>query len=264
MRLDLRRDFADIYAHVADRVRNYDPATNDGPGDPGPVKMVKVGFEYSQAGWVVVVFDTRPDAEPDGEWNAHIQGNALDRPDWLAAGEANMDGPITLVQVDGTRSCCRRVPSWRSRSGSWSRRCCSRPARTGSSRGCRRPPAASWASSITMGLMAGQRMRPAGRKTSPDQTLHLTGAASELSRPRALPARPRQILTEGPHVLRRSRTVAINEGDGVIARGQDTLVEQSGHGRGPVETPPGVRSAQRRVEVVQQWHRRPFLSHGTP
>ncbi len=102
MRLDLRRDFAEIYAHVADRVRNFDPATNDGPGDPGPVKMVEVGFEYAQAGWVVVVFDTRPDAGPDGEWNAHIEGNELERPDWLAAGEANMDGPITLVQVDGT------------------------------------------------------------------------------------------------------------------------------------------------------------------
>ncbi len=102
MKLDLRRDFADIYAHLADRVRAFDPATNDGPGDPGPVKMIEVGFEYSQSGWVVVVFDTRPDAEPDGEWNSHIEGNELERPDWLAAGEANMDGPITLVQLDGT------------------------------------------------------------------------------------------------------------------------------------------------------------------
>ena len=102
MRLDLRRDFADLYAHVADRVRTFDPATNDGPGDQGSVKMVAVGFEYAQAGWVVVVFDTRPDAEPDGEWNSHIAGNALERPDWLAASEANSDGPITLVQLDGS------------------------------------------------------------------------------------------------------------------------------------------------------------------
>ena len=100
--MDLRRDFADIYAYLADRVRAFDPASNDGPGDPGPVKMIEVGFEYSQSGWVAVVFDTRPDAEPDGEWNSHIEGNELERPDWLAAGEANMDGPITLVQLDGT------------------------------------------------------------------------------------------------------------------------------------------------------------------
>lgn len=102
MRLDLRRDFEDIYAHLADRVRNFDPATNDGPGDPGPVKMIDVGFECSQAGWVVVVFDTRPDAQPDGEWNSHIEGNELDRPHWPEADEANMDGPMTLVQLDGT------------------------------------------------------------------------------------------------------------------------------------------------------------------
>jgi len=102
MRLDLRRDFADIYSYLAGRVRDFDPATNDGPGDPGPVKMIEAGFEYSQAGWVVVVFDTRADAEPDGEWNSHIEGNELERPHWLEAGEANMEGPLTLVGLDST------------------------------------------------------------------------------------------------------------------------------------------------------------------
>lgn len=104
MRLDLRSDFAEIYSYVADRVRGFDPATNDGPGDPGPVKMIEVGFEYDQGGWVVVVFDTRPDAEPDGEWNSHIEGNELERPRWQEVGEANTDGPITLVQLDGTET----------------------------------------------------------------------------------------------------------------------------------------------------------------
>jgi len=100
--LDLRRDFADIYAHLADRVRGFDPAGGDVLGDPGPVKMVQVGFEYSQAGWLVVVFDTRPDAGPDGEWTSLIEGNELQRPLWLKAGEA--DGPITLVQLDGAEA----------------------------------------------------------------------------------------------------------------------------------------------------------------
>jgi hypothetical protein len=104
VQLDLRRDFAEIYDYLADRVRGFDPSTNDGPGDPGPVKMIEVGFEYSQAGWVVAVFDTRPDAEPDGEWNSHIDGNALERPNWLEAGEVNMESPITLVGLDGTET----------------------------------------------------------------------------------------------------------------------------------------------------------------
>jgi len=102
MRLDLRRDFKDIYAHLADRVSKFKPDSNDGPGDPGPVTIIEVGFEYSQGGWIAVVFDTRPDAEPDGEWNSHIDGNALERPQWFEAGEANMDYPITLIHWDGT------------------------------------------------------------------------------------------------------------------------------------------------------------------
>jgi len=102
MRLDLRREFAEIYAHLADRAHRFDPAGSNVLGDTGPVKSIEVGFEYSQAGWLVVVFDTRPNAEPDGEWTSLIEGNELARPHWLEAGEANMDEPITVVQPDGT------------------------------------------------------------------------------------------------------------------------------------------------------------------
>ncbi len=104
MRLDLQRDFADIYAHLADRVRGFDPSGSNVLGDPGPLKAVEVGFEYAQAGWLVVVFDTRPNAEPDGEWTSLIEGNELERRHWLEAGEANMEGPITVVQLDGTEA----------------------------------------------------------------------------------------------------------------------------------------------------------------
>lgn len=102
MRLDLRRDFADIYAHLTDRVRAFDPAGGNVLGEHGLVKSVEIGFEYCQAGWLVVVFDTRPDAEPDGEWTALIDGNQLHRPHWLEAGEAQRQGAITVVQLDGT------------------------------------------------------------------------------------------------------------------------------------------------------------------
>jgi hypothetical protein len=105
VRLDLRRDFADIYAHLADRVRGFNPAGSNVLGGPGPVKMVEVGFEYSQAGWVVVAFDTRANAEPDGEWTHLItEENMLNLPHWLEAGEANMEGTITVVQLDGSEA----------------------------------------------------------------------------------------------------------------------------------------------------------------
>src|SRR4051794_17728828 len=100
MNLDLRRDFADVYAHVADCVRRFDPASHGGPGDPGPVQTIQLGFDCSEAGWVAVVFDTRPDAEPDGEWCSHVEGNELQRPHWLEAGEAILDQPIHLVHLD--------------------------------------------------------------------------------------------------------------------------------------------------------------------
>jgi ankyrin repeat protein len=103
-RLDLRKDFDTIYKHLAKCVRGFDPAGGNVLGEPGPVKIVEVGFEYSQAGWLVVVFDTRSDAEPDGEWTSLIEGNELERPRWLGAGEAIADGPITLVQLDGSES----------------------------------------------------------------------------------------------------------------------------------------------------------------
>ena len=100
--LDLRRDFADIYAHLTERVRGFDPAGSDVLGGPGPVNAIAVGFECTQAGWLVVVFDTRSDAGPDGEWTSLIEGNELDRPHWLEVGEA--DGPVSLIQVDGTET----------------------------------------------------------------------------------------------------------------------------------------------------------------
>ncbi len=101
-RLDLRTDFTEIYAHVVERVQAFDPEANDGPGEPGPVTALEFGFGFDQGGWVVLVFDTRPDAEPDGTWNDHIEGNDLERPLWTRAFNANARAAVTLVLPDGT------------------------------------------------------------------------------------------------------------------------------------------------------------------
>src|SRR6186713_715981 len=101
MTLDLRRDFSEIYDHLVNQVRSFDPKGGNVLGKPGPIKLIEVGFEYSQAGWLVVVFDMRKKAEPDGEWTARIEGNELERPHWLEAGEANLEKPITLIQMNG-------------------------------------------------------------------------------------------------------------------------------------------------------------------
>jgi hypothetical protein len=105
--LDLRKDFDAIYAFVAERVTSFDPSTNKGPGDPGPIARIDFGFGFDQDGWVSLVFDTRLDAEPDGEWNGYIEGNDLQRPLWFKACEANEEAPLALVLPDGTK---RKLP----------------------------------------------------------------------------------------------------------------------------------------------------------
>lgn len=108
-RLDLRKDFAEILAYVADRVRSFDPKANDGPGKSKTVRRIDVGYQCDQAGWVALIFDTRPKAEPDGRWTLHIrEGNTLDRPGWLAAFESLEDGPMVVVLPDGAERKLRK------------------------------------------------------------------------------------------------------------------------------------------------------------
>ena len=102
--LDLQEDFDTVYEHIAQRVRDFDPAKHIGLGGPGKVKIVHVGFDFIHAGWVVVVFDTRSDAEPDGEWTSEIEGNELKMPHWRQADETNLEQPITLVLTDGSQT----------------------------------------------------------------------------------------------------------------------------------------------------------------
>ncbi len=104
MPLDLRRDFADVYAYVKDRVRTFDPTNNRGPGKGGLVKQIDVGFECDQSAWVAVVFDTRPDAECDGEWTGYIEErNELARPHWLQALKTLVKRGIWLILPNGSR-----------------------------------------------------------------------------------------------------------------------------------------------------------------
>ena len=102
MKLDLRTDFQDIYSYLIQRVRTFDPSANAGPGDgASPISQIDFGYQCDQAGWVALVFDTRPDAEPDGEWNSYIEANILERPHWQAAYEALETEPVEIIFLDG-------------------------------------------------------------------------------------------------------------------------------------------------------------------
>lgn len=103
-KLDLRKDFNEIYEHVVERVRTFDASKNAGPGEgSSPVHMIDVGFQCEQDGWVVLIFDTRPDAQPDGEWNSFIDKNLLERRHWQEALLALEDGSVEVLLPDGKK-----------------------------------------------------------------------------------------------------------------------------------------------------------------
>jgi len=103
-KLDLRKDFNEIYKHVVKRVRTFDPSKNAGPGEgSSPVHMIDVGFQCEQDGWVVLIFDTRPDAQPDGEWNSFIDKNLFRRQHWQEALLALEDGSVEVLLPDGKK-----------------------------------------------------------------------------------------------------------------------------------------------------------------
>jgi hypothetical protein len=98
-RLDLRRDFDEILAHLVDRARSF-LANNAKQPDGVLIHLIEAGFEASQTGWFVLVFDTRPNAHPDGQWTTEIDRLKLDRTNWAKAQTAAMRGPISVINAD--------------------------------------------------------------------------------------------------------------------------------------------------------------------
>jgi hypothetical protein len=105
MKVDLRKDFKEIYSYIQDRVKTFDPAKNKGPGKANsPITEITVGFQCDQAGWIALVFDTRPKAEPDGEWNKYInKQNVFKRPHWQKAFEALEEESVEFTLPDGEK-----------------------------------------------------------------------------------------------------------------------------------------------------------------
>lgn len=102
--LDLRKEFAAVYKYLAKRVSKFNPKKYKGLGGPETVQEIHLGFDFVHDGWVAVVFDTRPDAEPDGEWTANIEGNNLKLARWHDASEQICGQPLQLIQLDGSRT----------------------------------------------------------------------------------------------------------------------------------------------------------------
>lgn len=86
MELNLKKDMRAVARHLKERAGEFPEYVNAGPGrDEDEVTQVTLGFEFDQAGWVALVFDTRPGAEVDGEWSGYIEENAFELPRWSEA-----------------------------------------------------------------------------------------------------------------------------------------------------------------------------------
>lgn len=102
--IDLRQDAKRITKIIQQRVKDYPVHVNSGPGkDEDDLHMIMLGFGFDQSGWVALVFDTRPKAASDGEWQGYIEQNAEPFDHWFSAFDAMCEGKATLAitGIDG-------------------------------------------------------------------------------------------------------------------------------------------------------------------
>jgi|688.fasta_scaffold35260_8 hypothetical protein len=100
-RLDLRKDWEDVFNHIKEQVRLFVQDAEAGRTTGKLVNHIECGFECSQAGWVMLYPDTRPDAYNDGHWTLFIDKYAMERSHWRKAAAANMRGVICIVDLNG-------------------------------------------------------------------------------------------------------------------------------------------------------------------
>src|SRR5262249_4388416 len=108
LQVDLRDDFKELYAHVVQRVQAFEASSNLGPGKGARVTRIDFGFQCEQAGWAALVFDTRPDAAPDGEWTRWIEENRVERPRWIEASRTLAKSHVVFWLTEGFT---RKVPA---------------------------------------------------------------------------------------------------------------------------------------------------------
>jgi len=98
MLIDIRKDLPDFHAYLTERIKAHSAEK--------PVSQIQFGFEFGQSNYVVLVFDTRPDAEPDGEWTNEIDtmidnGTALMRPNWPIWHELPEGERVSFIDISG-------------------------------------------------------------------------------------------------------------------------------------------------------------------
>lgn len=102
MVIDIREDVRELLEYVRRRVDEHIAKAAKVKKLP-PVKMIEFGFEFGQGNWVALVFDTRPDAEPDGEWSRGINKLLLERPNWPIWHKLPDDAKVEFIDLKGKK-----------------------------------------------------------------------------------------------------------------------------------------------------------------
>lgn len=104
MKVDLSKDQNKVRKFILRRIKEYDLYENFGPGDDeDPIRLITLGFYAAQGGYVSLVFDTRKDAEVDGEWTQYLdETTMLNFSKWSDFYERVCDGKsANLIKHDG-------------------------------------------------------------------------------------------------------------------------------------------------------------------
>ena len=102
MVIDIRKDVPEFEMYVARRVSEHVAASKK-QKKPKPEARIDFGFEFGQANWVALVFDTRKDAEPDGEWSRGINKILLKRPKWPIWHKLPDDANVEFTDLKGKK-----------------------------------------------------------------------------------------------------------------------------------------------------------------
>lgn len=103
MIIDIRKDVPDFLAYIRRRVAEHVAASKK-LKKPKLVTRIDFGFEFGQGNELWLVFDTRPDAEPDGEWTLQVgKVAALARPKWPIWHELPDEEVVFFIDLKGEK-----------------------------------------------------------------------------------------------------------------------------------------------------------------